>query len=78
MSKTPSDNAFFRAEVARHGDALSAAGIGLEGIGLMLSERDLNSAEVNALHHAVIALGVLVKGAGSEMYCAAAAKEGGE
>ena len=30
MSNPSSDNAFFRAEVARHGDALNAAGIGLE------------------------------------------------
>lgn len=78
MSNTSSDKAFFRADVARHGDALNAAGIGLEGIGLMLSERDLNSAEVNALHHAVIALGVMVKGAGGELYCAATSKEGDE
>nr|WP_286949081.1 hypothetical protein [Pseudomonas sp. UBA6718] len=76
MSNLPPKDAFFRRDVERHGDALQAAGIGLEGIGLMLSERDLSSDEVNALHHAVIALGAMVKGAGGDLYSAATAQEG--
>lgn len=78
MSELPSKNAFFRSDVARHGDALNAAGIGLEGIGLMLSERELTSSEMNALHHAVIALGAMVKDAGGHLYSAATELEGSQ
>ena len=78
MNNIPSENAFFLREVAQRSDVLNAAGIGLEGIGLMLAESELSSSEMNALHHAVIALGAMVKGAGSDLYSAAKKLEGSE
>lgn len=50
------------------GDALSAAGLGLRTIGLMLSERELSKDEYNGLCHAITALGDLVKNNGYKVY----------
>lgn len=76
MSKLPSKAVFFQREAARHGDALNAAGIGLQGIGRMLAESELNSDEINALHHAVIALGAMVSDSGGHLFSAATELEG--
>lgn len=76
MSKLPPKAVFFQREAARHGDALNAAGIGLQGIGRMLAESELNSDETNALYHAVIALGVMVSDSGGQLFSAAMELEG--
>ena len=68
----------FRRTVAGSGDALSSAGIGLKGIGLMLAERELSTSEANALHHAVIALGVMVEAQGGTLFDSADELEGNE
>lgn len=78
MSKRPHAETQFLRDVADSGDALSAAGIGLEGIGLMLSERELSSSETNALHHAVIALGSMVKSQGLSLFSDAKRLEGSQ
>lgn len=68
MSDLPTNQEFFQRAVMKQGDALAAAGIGLEGIGLMLAERNLSEEETNALHHAVIGLGAMVKGTGYQLF----------
>lgn len=78
MSKRPHAETQFLRDVAGSGDVLSAAGIGLEGIGLMLSERELSSSEANALHRAVIALGAMVKSQGYSLFSDAKKLEGGQ
>ncbi|MEQ6331040.1 hypothetical protein VLF92_22295 [Pseudomonas chengduensis] len=78
MSTLPSKTAFFRRGVKASGDVLSSAGIGLKGIGLMLAERELSSSEANALHHAVIALGVMVEAQGGTLFDSADELEGNE
>lgn len=76
MNALSQRNTLFKRDVARHGDALVAAGVGLQGIGLMLAERELSRDEFAALHNAVIALGAMVSGAGGELYTAATEQEG--
>lgn len=76
MSKLLPKSVFFLREAARHGDALSAAGIGLRGIGRMLAENELSREEINALHHAVIALGVMVSDSGGQLFSVATELEG--
>ncbi|TRO37667.1 hypothetical protein EQ832_12880 [Pseudomonas sp. ALS1131] len=78
MKKRPHAETQFLRDVADSGDVLSAAGIGLEGIGLMLSERELSSSEANALHHAVIALGTMVKSQGYSLFSDAKKLEGSQ
>lgn len=67
----------FKTVVARQGDALTSAGIGLKGIGLMLAENELSGDELNALHHAVRALGAMVKSAGGDLFDKAT-RQGGD
>lgn len=71
MSALPEDHSLFQRSVAKQGDDLTAAGIGLEGIGLMLLDRELGDDDTNALHHAVIGLGAMVKGAGYGLFSSA-------
>lgn len=78
MNNIPAKDALFRKSVATHGDALSAAGIGLQGIGLMLAENEMHEDEINALHHAVVALGAMVKGAGYDLFSGATEPEAGK
>lgn len=71
MNKPSSKNDFFLNDVQRKSDALVAAGIGLEGIGLLLAERELEHDETNALLHAVSALGVMVRSTAHELFSGA-------
>lgn len=75
MSKDQATASRFSQDVATQGDALIAAGIGLEGIGLMLAESELSGAELHALHHTVRALGVMVKCAGGDLFNMATSRE---
>lgn len=78
MSSQAPEWDLFKKTVARRGDALVAAGIGLEGIGLMLAENELSGDELNALHHAVRALGAMVKSAGGDLFDKATRQEAGQ
>lgn len=64
------------------GNTMTSAGIGLEAIGNMLgadgSEHCFNAKDMNGLHHAVVALGDLIKGLGYDLAGAAEeSREGG-
>ena len=78
MSPGASTENLSQKAAARRGDTLVAAGIGLEGIGLMLAENELSGDELNALHHAVRALGAMVKAAGGDLFDEATRQGGGQ
>lgn len=59
-------------DLRKSGDAVTAAGIGLRTLGLMLSEKELSEDDFNGLCHAIQALGVLVDLAGRDVYSFAA------
>lgn len=71
MDSSPVKSGVFLGDLKRKSDALIAAGIGLEGIGLLLAERELGHDETNALLHAVSALGVLVRSTALELFSGA-------
>lgn len=55
-------------ELRRSADAMTAAGIGLRTLGLLLSEADLSREDFNGLCHAVAALGALVDSNARQAY----------
>lgn len=64
---------------AERADSMVCAGLGLESIGDLLgsgSDHSLTADQINGLHHAIIALGRMVKDTGYEMGMLAAMPTG--
>ncbi|MDV5860558.1 hypothetical protein [Ectopseudomonas guguanensis] len=64
-------------ELKRRADGITSAGVGLESIGQLLNNSDLDRDDRNGLEQAVIALGDYVRRVGYDLYAQAERLEGG-